>query len=584
MVLTDNELGMIEQLTYINENVAKQAGISGFSGVKNGQKNMTIEEILECFDEEALAELESKGDLDVGILYPDDSDNEENKKKFVSCKEWAGIIRYLKSSRMKDFVLADTMTNPDGTTLALCFVEEGNTNDAVIAFKGTSGGDEWADNVEGLNVADTKCQKDALDFIESLPYDNITVTGHSKGGNKAMYVAITSEKVTRCVAYDGQGFSQEFIDKYWAEIQAKGGIITAYSLSTDYVHALLFPVPNSNQIYCQGYGVANIGEHHSPNSFFVTDANGSIVLDENGNPIVIEIPEDESIQMLHDFTTFVINNANEKDKVEIVDFLSQLLVMVFAEDKVNKDELIDYILSHPDTMALILAYLVKYMDEYDLDAEDIDKLLEVLGLDSLNELITLTDFDVLGYHVDVNLNLSNILNYIKQELTDNNDDRILKYLILPVLKALFAGKYEIDITAFWERINSKVKDIDGSGGCGNAKAKSGTIRDFSSSVYEALMNAINRSENLGGGSVSSWSNYSGEEWYSSLLVGIAIKGINGYFSKISETNQTCKTRIDAVFNDEKMIDDTISERLVLRCQDLQSANTYITSMVNNIMG
>ena len=36
MVLTDNELGMIEQLTYLNKDVAKEAGVSGFSGVKNG--------------------------------------------------------------------------------------------------------------------------------------------------------------------------------------------------------------------------------------------------------------------------------------------------------------------------------------------------------------------------------------------------------------------------------------------------------------------------------------------------------------------------------------------------------------------
>lgn len=568
MALTDNELGMIEQLTYLNGSVAEEAGISGFSGVKSGQKNMTIAEILECFDEEALKRLEEKGDQDIG---------------FVSAKEWAGIIRYLKNSKMKDLILVDTMTKSDGTTLALCFAETGNADDAIVAFKGTSGGDEWIDNVEGLNAEDTQCQKEALDFIESLPYGSITVTGHSKGGNKAMYVAIISDKVTRCVSYDGQGFSQEFIDKYWAEIQAKGGKITAYSLSTDFVHALLFPVPNSNQIYCQGYGVANIAENHSPNSFFMTDANGNIVVDGNGNPIIVQISEAESITMLHEFTTFVINNASNEDKEIIIGFVSKLLAMVFGGDQVSKDELIDYILGQDDALALVLAYLVKYMDEYDLDADDIDGLLETLGLNSLNKLKTLTDFDVLGYHVDVNLNLANILNYIKQQLTDGNDDKILKFLILPALKAVFAGDYEIDITAFWEKINSKVRDIDGSGGCGNAKAKSGTIRDFSSSVYDSLMNAISRIENLGGGSVSSWSSYSGEEWYSSLLVGIAIKGINGYFSKISETNQTCKAKIETVFNNVNTIDNTISARLVSRCQELQGANTYITSMANNIV-
>ncbi len=33
-----------------------------------------------------------------------------------------------------------------------------------------------------------------------------------------MYVAITSEKISRCVASDGQGFSKQFMNKYWLEI------------------------------------------------------------------------------------------------------------------------------------------------------------------------------------------------------------------------------------------------------------------------------------------------------------------------------------------------------------------------------
>lgn len=563
MVLTDNELGMIEQLCYLNKDVAEAAGVSGFNGVKNGQKNMSIEEILACFDEEALKKLESC--------------DSEIDGACASGKEWAGIIRYLKSSRMKDLVLADTMTNTNGTTLALCFTEEGNTSDAIVAFKGTSGGAEWVDNVEGLNVADTECQKEALDFIESLPYDSITVTGHSKGGNKAMYVAITSDKVDRCVAYDGQGFSQEFIDKYWAEIQERGKNITNYSLSTDYVHALMFPVPNSNQVYCEGYGVENIKQHHSPNSFFMTDENGNIVLDENGNPIVVEISEDESIVMLHEFTTYVINNASDEDKKIIIDFISQLLAMVFGGGEVDPQEIIDYALKNDDKLAMIISYLVKYMEDNDLSAEDIDKLLAVLGLNSLDEMFTvnIAGVDIVG--------LSGLIDYIKGQLTDGNDDWWIKNVWLPLLKKWKLDGYDIDISAFWEKINSKVKNIDGSSGCADAKAKTGTIRDFSSTTYDALMNAINRIEIMGGASVSSWSKYAQEEWYPSLLISIAIKGINTYFSKLSETNQICKAKIETVFDNVNTIDNTISARLKTVCQELQSANAYITSMANNII-
>ncbi len=562
MVLTDNELGMIEQLTYLNGAVASAAGVNGFSGVKGGQNNMTIAEILECFDEESLRTLEEKGDMSIG---------------FVSAKEWAGIIRYLKSSRMKDFVLSDTMVDSDGITLALCFEDKNSPNEAIVAFKGTSGIKEWVDNVEGLNAYDTECQKEALDFIERLPYDSITVTGHSKGGNKAMYVAITSDKVTRCVAYDGQGFSQEFIDKYWAEIQEKSGIIAAYSLSTDYVHTLLFPVPNANHIYCKGYGIANIGEHHSANSFFMTDDNGNIIVDENGSPIVVQISEDESIVMLHEFVSFVINNADGKDKDEIIGFLSELLTMVFSGDDLKTQEIVDYCLENEDTLALIIAYLSKYMQVYNLSTDDIDNLLETLGLNELNLLLTIADFEVFGNEININFNLANLIT----QLIDDEEDWIYKRL-LSTLKDLFLQQYDIDIHAFWDKVNSNKDKIDISGGCDDAKVRIGTIRDFSLNIYNALMDCINRIEDMGGGYVSSWENYKNEEWYSVLLVGIAVKGINAYFSKLTETNQKCKSRVEMVFRNIEFIDNTISARISTWCEILEDSNTYITSISNSI--
>ena len=562
MDLTDNQLGMIEQLTYLNKDVAAAAGISGFNGIKDGHSGMTIEQILACFDEEALQKLEQQ--------------TREIDGACASGSEWASIIRYLKSSDLNQLVLTDTMVNSNGTTLALCFADPDNTSEAVVAFKGTSGGDEWVDNVEGLNVSDTECQKEALDFIGSLPYDSISVTGHSKGGNKAMYVAITSDKVVHCVAYDGQGFSQEFVDKYWAEIEARGNNITNYSLSTDYVHALLFPVPNSNQVYCDGYGVENIKQHHSPNSFFVTDENGNLILDENGNPQIVIICEDESIQMLHDFTSFVINNANDADKVEIVAFVSQLLAMVFGGGEMDTQAIIDFALDNPDTLALIIAYLVKYMEVNDLSSEDIDKLLAVLGLDSLDELFTV---NIKGIEI---VGLSGLIDFAKNQLADENDDWWITNVWLPLLQKWKLDGYDIDISELWQKINSKVNAIDTSNGCSNATGKSGTIRDFSSRVYDALMNAISRIEEMGSASVSSWSGYSSEDWYSPLLIGIAIKGINAYFSKLTETNQTCKTRIDTVFNNVGQIDASRSTVIANLNGDLQGVYSVLSDVASGI--
>ncbi|MGN0610504.1 MAG: Mbeg1-like protein [Ruminiclostridium sp.] len=430
MVLSDTQLCMLEQLCYINSEVAEKAGISGFNAIGASCENMTVSQILESFGEEELKALEAKGGDTVN---------------YISCKEWAGIIRYLKTSEIKDLVLTDTLNGSDNAgTLGLCFAESADSKEAIVAFNGTSK-KEWGDNIEGLNVADTPRQEEAYEYIESLPYDNITVTGHSKGSNKGMYVAVRSDKVTRCVCFDGQGFSNEFIRKYGDRIINRAEIITNYSVYTDYVHALLFPIPGSVQKYCIGYGISGSGEHHASNSFFKTDENGNIELDNEGNPIFKETSENESIKMLHEFTAFVLNNASDSEKERIVGYLSPLVDKVFNEEKITVEE----ILRDEDTLALIIAYLAKYMQVSGRSTEDIDKLLKVIGLGELNSVVS----------------------YLISQIIDKDGDEIEK-ILLSIFANNFLSEYDINIYDFWSKINANIAKIDASGGYGDAKVVS----------------------------------------------------------------------------------------------------------------
>lgn len=571
MNIEENELCMLEQLCYIDVDLIKKATEKELTPDElkikiSEQKNCTVKQFLIGlgFDDTAISNLEALGNQEVGSAC-------------VSGKEWADIIRYIKGNeKLKNLVLTDTMENSKGTTLALCFTETADSSEAIVAFKGTSGGEEWIDNVEGLNASDTQCQKEALDFIESLGYTDITVTGHSKGGNKAMYVAITSDKVKECVAFDAQGFSQKFLDKYWAEIQKRGGNISNYSLEADYVHALMFQIPNAHLIYCIGAGVDNIKQYHSPNSFFLQDNGGNLWLDESGNIIIRQGAEAESITMLHNFTAFIINNANEKDKGQMINYISQLLALSFGGDDVSKVELIDFALSDSDSLALVLAYLVKYMDVYSLDAEDIDGLLDTLGINSLNELITIKEYDLYAskmeiklmeeagingpekIHVYQRLNLAYILNLIKKHLTDNDDDWLLKN-ILPVLKKCFFDDIDIDTKALWEKINQKIKTIDASGGIEPANHRIAVIHDFSQNVYGTLMEVVAKMENVSVDNTASWSGYAQEEWYFQLFVPTAAKGITSYFDRVSEVSAECRARIDAIFEEVMRIDNKYAE-------------------------
>lgn len=520
MELTDEELMMLEQLTYCSK--------------FDGDKGETIGEILRYYDEDRLKKLEM---------------DKDTSGKSASGSEWASIIRYLKTSKMKDLILDSEMKDNSGNKLAYCFKDPNDRNKAIVTFKGTSGGAEWKDNVEGLNQSDTECQTKALEYIEDLKYGDITVVGHSKGGNKAMYVTITSDKVSRCISMDGQGFSQEFLNKYWAEVDQKGEKIKNYSVSTDYVHALLFQIPNSNQVFCKGYqmggDIRTPARHHVPSSYFQTDNNGKLIIDSKGLPqITTGLIEDKSVGMLHDFTTFILNNAPEDDKSKIIDYIGDLLPILFKNPSPTEDEIKQYVLGDTDSLALVVAYLIKYMDEYDLDSKDIDKLLSMLkieGKDNLNSLVTIN-----GKKIP----LAQIFDFLKKQLLDGNNDRITKYGLKKILKGQLGN---INIEALWDKIENNIKRIKIKNKTGLPTEKNGKIRDFSANVYktiETVINQINQSTL----SVSNWRRYMNEEWYDFFSTGIAVEGINKYFTKLDATNRDCKVRIDKVFNDIQYVD------------------------------
>lgn len=295
MNITDEELLMIEHLTYLIEDVAKASGIDEFK-INKGD---SIYSILAEFDSNAIAALEAKGD--------------EPLAAEVSGKEWAQIITYLKNDiRINNLVLTETMETSGGTPLALCFTNGSeNTKEAVVAFKGTTGGAEWKDNVEGAILRDTPDQIAALKFVQGLEYTDITLTGHSKGGNKVNYITILCDKVSRCVGFDPQGFSKLFLEdpEYSKRIEERAHLIKNYSLSTDFVHILLYEIPGAEQIFCKGFGVDSTGQHHSPNSFLYTDDYGKLVLNGNYYPIFIEEDESESVALLRGCVQYLLDRA-----------------------------------------------------------------------------------------------------------------------------------------------------------------------------------------------------------------------------------------------------------------------------------
>ena len=169
--------------------------------------------------------------------------------------------------------------NPKG--MQACTFER--DEQVYISFRGTPAR-SWIDNakafVEDMYTAvgiarteikvDTELKKytspmqeEALDYMESLKksgvfekYDNVYVTGHSKGGNEATLVTMVySDVIDRCISGDGQGFSPEFVrymkktlgPEKFAEIQDK---MYGFHANNDYVNVLgVSVIKDENKIY-----------------------------------------------------------------------------------------------------------------------------------------------------------------------------------------------------------------------------------------------------------------------------------------------------------------------------------------------
>lgn len=172
------------------------------------------------------------------------------------------------SSELKSSELIAFTRSENGLT-ACAFIRPDNS--VSVAFKGTGSG-EWIDNGEGLsgipqentyltykrnvvfsqtvhNDFATEQQVEALNWFNYVLHKNrlqnaceITVSGHSKGGNKAQFIAMHQGIVNTCVSFDGQGFSPEavlnFKKLYSATFDKRQRRIYGFSSANDYVNVL----------------------------------------------------------------------------------------------------------------------------------------------------------------------------------------------------------------------------------------------------------------------------------------------------------------------------------------------------------
>ncbi len=131
---------------------------------------------------------------------------------------------------------------------ATCFTGD---NGPVVAIRGTGGSYEaWNDNIQGASLQDTACQKAMDDYMQQLRADginDITISGHSKGGNLAQYATVKNGDMIRdCLSVDGQGMGEDFINDNRGAIAANQGKMRSLCAENDYVNILNTDIIDEN--------------------------------------------------------------------------------------------------------------------------------------------------------------------------------------------------------------------------------------------------------------------------------------------------------------------------------------------------
>lgn len=427
-----------------------------------------------------------------------------------------------------------------------------------VVFRGTAK-KEWKDNFEGGYVSDTLLQKKALAYVEALEAEDITVVGHSKGGNKAKYTAILSDKVSRCVSFDGQGFSSEFLDKYWDLISKNKDKITCYALDKDFVNILMFDV-YGKKYYVAGNGVGKaFAQNHSPNSFFFYEKE----TDMFSFQIVTQSRE---IRNLHFFVNYVLMHTEKKEKQKILDFLGEVADLTFGKEKEEKNtkDMIAFLLApkQKEAVSILLAYVLQYQEDTGEIIESLCYILKEMKLDLIANIMVYLDKkkgveQLIKLGTSVGSWVSDIFGWLTKEQISLLDE---------IFMDAIEKKSNIKVPNYKKREYKPTLE-------GN------TIRDYGEDMYEFFLMIAKEIGEEPFYDVFKWNRiYELETWFSRLSISQSQVTISEYYKAVFKMNQYCEQQIKEIFTKVKELEGDFCLKIEINIQKLQEISKYFTTM------
>lgn len=341
------------------------------------------------------------------LIISDRFDEIETCSIKMSTEEWRKILLQIRSKpKLMELRIRNIDNKYTRSMRAACFVDK--QDNATVVFRGTVTEGEWKDNGQGAYEHDTKEQIEALDYMNNLEFKNIIVTGHSKGGNKAQYVTIVSDKVSKCISINGQGFSNEFIIKYKNEINKNRSKIICINSKYDYVYCIFNQIEGEFH-YIETEFKINPLDYHRAN--VLLDKNGKLNKETNQASIPQAINH-FSISFISflpkDIQSLIINAAinsielvlcKGQNKDKILKAASEFIIMSCYEDSNKYAE--NYNICFQVFRAFIAPLLFweelidieetnskesldKFLSDLNLLTNGVIKNIEIIGKDEIN--------------------------------------------------------------------------------------------------------------------------------------------------------------------------------------------------------
>lgn len=347
----------------------------------------------------------------------------------------------------------------DGGIRAVCYAQA-DSSEAAVIFRGTGGEyHAWTDNVYGEYCSDTEMQKYAAEFIQSNcgVYENITVSGHSKGGNLAQYVTVACpEKIDRCVSYDGQGFGAEFFEENGEAAKAAAEKITSISAHNDFVNILLTPIAG-RRVFVENEGTG-VNAH---SSFFLLTSNQ---FDENG-AFTSMTHQSVPMQALERATAFLVEQIDElptDGNMLVSNLLAAIVASIMSSDQSETYEHAEMSRA-AGALSGYGAAVLKLFGEPAYESVNLRESHVYLALPNLKNVCR--GFQESAAHIrntagkveDVKRRLDNCLAI--KIYTDRAMEKIVERLLINQKKAVLMGQLLEEILFLYEQKDRKIAEL-----------------------------------------------------------------------------------------------------------------------------